>query len=159
NQSLDRLMNELETHDATLIDALELRPKIERLEEVSKPLRKTRNRSIAHKDWGLRSRPLSGTTKAQIDEALGLIQQIMNAVQFRFEHSTTVYGYGGIPGDAKAVVAALQRLGRVDDARLEALGVRLPWSEEAESSPAIADDSVLELLSDPVEGFEVERLL
>jgi hypothetical protein len=126
NQSLHRLLEEIRSHDPDLIDSLQIGRKLDELVEACRTMRTMRNRRIAHRDWRRRGEPIPPTTKENIDAAIRLIQEIMNKIEFHFEERTSIYGYGGIPGNAECLAGLLKELRVRRDEYLKSMGVALP---------------------------------
>ena len=124
NQSLPRLISEVEAIDVSLIDNLGLRKKLGRLQGDCKDIRTMRNKAIAHRSWDSPVKPLPSTTRKQIEAVVALIIDIMNTVELYFADKTTIYGFDRNPGDAEYLMERLEDFARRLDAERQERGLR-----------------------------------
>lgn len=84
-----------------------------------------RNRHIAHNDLDLSlersATPLADASRLQVNEALKIIVDVMNAVDFHYLHSETRYDLGGPIGGALPMLYALNRSLKLQDERQKRL--------------------------------------
>jgi hypothetical protein len=84
-----------------------------------------RNRHIAHNDLDLSlersATPLADASRLQVKEALKVIADVMNAVDFHYLHSETRYDLGGPIDGALPLLYALDRSIKLQDERRERL--------------------------------------
>jgi hypothetical protein len=115
NLSLYRLRDVVETVEAGLAAKLKLDAMLQEMSEVCKGIREMRNRLIAHRDWGRRAMPTPVTNKDEIEEALRLTSQIMNAVQLHYDNGTSVYEPYPGSADGDRLISYLQRCAKMID--------------------------------------------
>jgi hypothetical protein len=74
--------------------------------------RELRNRRIAHSDLSTRleaeANPLPVVYKQQIDDALSVLQSVLNKMELYFEDNTVLYEQTMVRGDGEALVARLR---------------------------------------------------
>lgn len=115
NLSLHRLREVVEANEPGLAAKLQLDSMIQSMESVCTSIREMRNRTIAHRDWGRRAEPTPVTNKEEIDQALALAAQIMNAVHLHYENTTIRYEpYPGSP-DGERLIYHVQRYAELLD--------------------------------------------
>jgi AbiU2 len=115
NLSLHRLCEVVESNEPGLAAKLQLDSMLQSMETVCKSIRDMRNRTIAHRDWGRRAEATPVTNKEEIDRALDLAAQIMNAVHLHYENTTVRYEpYPGSP-DGDRLIYHLQRYAELLD--------------------------------------------
>jgi hypothetical protein len=94
NRSLPRLISEVEAVDASLIESLGIREKLDRLQSDCKNVRTMRNKAIAHSAWNSPVKPIPSTTQKEIEAIVALIKGIMDVVQSHFSNGgTSIYGF------------------------------------------------------------------
>jgi hypothetical protein len=123
NQSLFRLVSEVETIDLSLPDILGLREKLDRLQVGCKDMRTMRNKTIAHRSWDSPLEPIPSTTRQQIEDVVVLIREIMNTIELHFADKQTIYGFDRNPGDAEYLMERLEDLARRLDEEWKAKGL------------------------------------
>ncbi len=109
NLSLHRLREVVESNEPGLAAKLQLDTMLQKMEPACKSIRDMRNRTIAHRDWGRRREATPVTNKIEIEEALSLAAKIMNAVEFHFQNSRTIYEPYPGSGDGERLIYHLQR--------------------------------------------------
>jgi hypothetical protein len=113
NLSLYRLRDEVKAAESGLAAKLNLDATLKSANVSFKNIRAIRNRLIAHRDWRSPEPPKPVTNKAEIDQALELSSEIMNAVHRHYDNTTSnYYPYPGSP-DGDRLIAYLQRCAKV----------------------------------------------
>ncbi len=130
NRSLPRLIFEIRAIDASLLNRLELRKKLSRLQKDCRKIRAMRNKAVAHREWAFPVRTLPSTTRNQIEGVIGLIQDIMNTVQLHFANRQTIYGFDRNPGDAEYLMERLEDLARHLDEERKTKGLPLHYKNK-----------------------------
>lgn len=112
NLTLLRLRDVIEGDQAELPSKLNLIKLLDTLHKTTERPRAMRNRLIAHRDWGRRAEPLPVTTQQEIDDTLGLIAKIMNAVESHYRNAQTNYQPYPVFGDGDGLIRHLTDLAR-----------------------------------------------
>jgi hypothetical protein len=129
NQSLPRLLLEVGFHDPSLLVTLDLQAKYDQFDCHCGKIRDLRNRALAHRDWDADVNPLPATARQEIADAISMIYDIMNIVQFHFSGSRTFWNMNASPGDAEYVIKKLEKLARIEDEEWREKGLPgSPWS-------------------------------
>jgi hypothetical protein len=89
------------------------------LKQKCDPLREIRNRLLAHDDWKHRANPLPSVQVIQFKDSLGLVRQIMNAVEYHYTNATSSYQNQSRNGDGKALIDHLRDYAKRLDAESE----------------------------------------
>jgi AbiU2 len=115
NLSPHRRREVVELNEPGLAAKLQLDLLLRSMERACKSIREMRNRTIAHRDWGRRAEATPVTNKSEIDHALDLAAQVMNAVHLHYEKTTIRYEpYPGSP-DGDRLIYHLQRCAKLLD--------------------------------------------
>jgi hypothetical protein len=115
NVSLPRLLYEIEAADPAFTSAV--RDQVDRIVAACAPLRAIRNKVIGHNDFDVAlefSPSLPGLTKAEFEQVIGDIIQLMNTVEEHYRNSLTHYKRG-------VAMTAVYRLVKVLQAGSKAL--------------------------------------
>lgn len=109
NLTLQRLLYMVKEDDSKELDEKVSRL-FEELENLMEPLRLHRSKRIAHRDFGvaLQDYKLPPAIKGDIDRAVELVCQIMNAVEEHYFERATLYEAMGIPGDIDSLLHFLE---------------------------------------------------
>ncbi len=103
NLCLERLANHVDLNTAPDLQ-LDLRKKLENLRVLTEHIREHRDKRIAHRDRELvqnaQVQPLPAITHKNIEDALSIIRDIMDAVESHFQSVETAYEHPIVgPGD------------------------------------------------------------
>jgi hypothetical protein len=109
NLSLYRLRDVVDVDEPGLAAKLNLDTMLHEMCQFCLNIREMRNRLIAHRDWGRRAMPSPVTNKDEIEQALNLTSQIMNAVQLHFDNGTSIYEPYPGSADGDRLISHLQR--------------------------------------------------
>lgn len=103
-----------------LLADIERRVKV--IEERCKPFRDWRNRQLAHHDWPVAPTyargPLPGIDREQLEEALGMIADLLNRVLGHFEDSEIRFAGVLLRADGETLVTYLEEVEEHRNARL-----------------------------------------
>ncbi|MBK1631202.1 hypothetical protein CKO31_10720 [Thiohalocapsa halophila] len=115
NVTLRRLQAELE--DASEREAAQaMGPLLERFERACRGLRKRRNKLIAHTDVSSRQAVmesrLPGPSRQESENALAILREIMNLVEFHYARSKTSYDNFVMDADGEHLITALAKAER-----------------------------------------------
>ena len=91
----------------------DLDKELEHFANASAMIRNRRNTWIAHYDrptmLEAEIKPLTGPSRAEIEQALAALRAIMNLVELRFTNTTTAYEQFTMTDDGDSLIATLQR--------------------------------------------------
>jgi hypothetical protein len=110
NMTLKALAAQLQTDGESAV-VLKLVPRVGAFDVSCSKIRHRRNKWIAHfdRDTMLNATvaPLEGPSRAEIEEALAALREVLNCIEKHYTETTTGYEYFTMTHDGDALVAAL----------------------------------------------------
>lgn len=128
NATLERLPEVIRDAGNTEL-ARELATVVRELVSAVQPIRRRRNKLLAHSDLALalrgEPRPLPSVKKEMIDEALATMRVLINRVEMHYQQTSTIFEVIGLSSDIDGLLYSLAEARRAEEEeRAQALGPR-----------------------------------